>query len=206
VTAATMPGPLERPREFADNVYLMAHDKNSGKSHVAAPLTDLVMGAALIGEQAVQPAPGGQRLAQQLPASRVGQQVKAHQTRLPGGRLPVDVTAGATSAGGPRDVQREVITPKAGDVLLIDDEASVQFAGLRCLIFRVAKVREGATYRGWVWLKGYAIDRDGCAVEQREIFVQLKGLKRYRLPAAGKPADGPTRPATDNQVSLRRRP
>jgi hypothetical protein len=79
---------------------------------------------------------------------------------------------------------REVICPKPGDVLLIDDEASVQFAGLRYLIFRVTKIRDGTTYRGWVWLKGYALDHTGVAVEQREIFVQRAGLKRYRLPAS----------------------
>jgi hypothetical protein len=72
--------------------------------------------------------------------------------------------------------------PKPGDVLLIDDEASVQFAASRHLIFRVAKVREGTTYRGWVWLKGYVLDRQGQAVEQREIFVQIAGLKPAQVP------------------------
>jgi hypothetical protein len=89
----------------------------------------------------------------------------------------------------PSASQRDAITPKPGDVLLIDDEASVQFAGLRYLIFRVTKVDDRTTYRGWVWLKGYALDRRGRAVEQREIFVQRKGLKRHRIPtaAAGHP-------------------
>jgi hypothetical protein len=72
--------------------------------------------------------------------------------------------------------------PKPGDVLLVDDQASVQFAGLRHLIFRVAKVREGTTCHGWVWLKGYVLDRQGDAVEQREIFVQVAGLKPVQAP------------------------
>ncbi len=72
--------------------------------------------------------------------------------------------------------------PKPGDVLLVDDQASVQFAGLRQLIFRVAKVRDGITCHGWVWLKGYVLDRQGEAVEQREIFVQVAGLKPVQAP------------------------
>jgi hypothetical protein len=72
--------------------------------------------------------------------------------------------------------------PTPGDVLVIDDQASVQFAGLRRLVFRVAKVREGTTCHGWVWLKGYVLDGQGDAVEQREIFVQVAGLKPAQVP------------------------
>jgi hypothetical protein len=71
--------------------------------------------------------------------------------------------------------------PKPGDVLLVDDQASVQFAGLRHLIIRVGKVRECTTYQGWVWLRGYVLDRQGTAVEQREIFAKVAGLKPAKL-------------------------
>lgn len=65
-----------------------------------------------------------------------------------------------------------------GDLLRIDDRASVQFAGDRALIFRVVSVCPKSTYTGWVWLTGYVIDRRGQATDRREIFVQLAGLHR----------------------------
>lgn len=82
--------------------------------------------------------------------------------------------------------------PKAGDLLWIDGRASVQFGGDRALIFRVTKVDEKATYAGWVWLRGYVLDRSGKAIEQRDIFVQLNGLRELvrrpnRRPAVRRP-------------------
>ncbi len=77
--------------------------------------------------------------------------------------------------------------PEPGDVLLIDDDASVQFAGRRYLIFRVTQVDDRETYHGWVWLKGYALRRNGTAIEKREIFVQRKGLKQAPVPYPVRP-------------------
>ncbi|MFY1635088.1 hypothetical protein ACN27F_17745 [Solwaraspora sp. WMMB335] len=70
--------------------------------------------------------------------------------------------------------------PKPGDVLVIGRQASVQFADDRGFRFRVISVDRQWTYQGWVWLAGYVINRDGNAVDRREIFVQRRGL--YRLP------------------------
>ncbi|MDG4789306.1 hypothetical protein O7626_25840 [Micromonospora sp. WMMD1102] len=67
--------------------------------------------------------------------------------------------------------------PRPGDVLLLDGRASVQFADDRALVLRVTSVSERATYYGWCWLTGYALDRAGAAVERREVFVQLAGLR-----------------------------
>jgi hypothetical protein len=77
--------------------------------------------------------------------------------------------------------------PEPGDVLLIDDEASVQFVGLRYLIFRVTQVYDRTTYDGWVWLKGYALDRNARVIEQRKIFVQRRGLKQAPIPYPVRP-------------------
>ncbi|MGR6320463.1 hypothetical protein Q2K19_23525 [Micromonospora soli] len=68
--------------------------------------------------------------------------------------------------------------PQPGDLLRIDGRASVQFAGDRALTFRVVAVCPRPTYTGWVWLTGYVIDRRGQAVDRREVFVQLAGLRR----------------------------
>jgi len=70
--------------------------------------------------------------------------------------------------------------PHPGDVLVVDDRASVQFAGPRRLVFRVISVRQEATYQGWVWIAGYVLDGSGAAVGRREIFVRLEGLRRVR--------------------------
>lgn len=69
---------------------------------------------------------------------------------------------------------------RPGDVLLVDRNASVQFAGDRALLLRVISVCDKPTYRGWCWLTGYVIDRTGQALERREIFVQTAGLRLVR--------------------------
>ncbi len=55
--------------------------------------------------------------------------------------------------------------------------ASVQFAAGRSITFRVTKVDDRPTYRGWIWLTGYEIDRKGAAVCKRDVFVQVSGLR-----------------------------
>lgn len=71
--------------------------------------------------------------------------------------------------------------PRPGDVLIVDGQASVQFAYGRTLLFRVISVDPKPTYAGWAWLTGYALDDTGDAVERREIFVRKDGLRRVRL-------------------------
>jgi len=70
--------------------------------------------------------------------------------------------------------------PRPGDLVLVSGTASVQFAGDRALVLRVISVCEKPTYHGWIWLTGYVLDRQGRAVERREIFVQLAGLRPRR--------------------------
>ncbi|TWJ21628.1 hypothetical protein [Micromonospora endolithica] len=67
--------------------------------------------------------------------------------------------------------------PSPGDLLVVDGRASVQFAGIRALTFRVVSVCDQPTYAGWVWLAGYVIDRAGRATARREVYVQLAGLR-----------------------------
>lgn len=80
--------------------------------------------------------------------------------------------------------------PQVGQVLDVGPDASVQFSGACRLLFRVIRVMEketSQTYDGWAWIEGYQLDRAGIAVERREIFVQLAGLRlvpeRPRTPA-----------------------
>jgi hypothetical protein len=67
--------------------------------------------------------------------------------------------------------------PEPGDVLLIGERASVQFAGDRGLILRLISPAGEPTCDGWIWLTGYVLDRRGQAVAKREIYVQLAGLR-----------------------------
>ena len=67
--------------------------------------------------------------------------------------------------------------PKAGDVVLVGPRASVQFARGRGFAFRITTVPPYAAARGWIWLRGYVLDRYGNAVQQREIYVCLAGLR-----------------------------
>ncbi|MFY1635301.1 hypothetical protein ACN27F_18840 [Solwaraspora sp. WMMB335] len=71
---------------------------------------------------------------------------------------------------------RSPTDPRPGDELIIDGQASVQFAAGRGFRFRVTAVDKRQTYRGWLWLGGYVLAPDGEARERREIFVQRAGL------------------------------
>lgn len=67
------------------------------------------------------------------------------------------------------------MTPRAGDILHVTREASVQFA--TPIFFRVIRVHDWPTYDGWLWLDGYQLNAAGDAVERRSIFVQSGGLR-----------------------------
>jgi len=71
--------------------------------------------------------------------------------------------------------------PKPGEVVTLDQTASVQFAGANSCRFRVTHIDDRSTYAGWVWLCGYVLDRHGRAIARREVFVQIAGLQRHQL-------------------------
>lgn len=71
---------------------------------------------------------------------------------------------------------------KAGDVLIVDRAASVQFR--RPIRFRLIRVLDWITYDGWVWLDGYELDARGDAVARRSIFVMKAGLRSAPAPVA----------------------
>ncbi|MEV6970172.1 hypothetical protein AB0M47_34190 [Hamadaea sp. NPDC051192] len=75
------------------------------------------------------------------------------------------------------------MTPKAGDILHVTRDASVQFA--TAIFFRVIRVHDWPTYDGWLWLDGYQLNAAGDAVERRSIFVQGNGLRQVRQNPAG---------------------
>jgi hypothetical protein len=67
--------------------------------------------------------------------------------------------------------------PRSGDTLYLDARASVQFAGDRAIWFRVIRPLDVVCTRGWVWLDGFELSPHGDALERREVFVQLDGLR-----------------------------
>ncbi|WP_431729829.1 hypothetical protein [Verrucosispora sp. TAA-831] len=78
------------------------------------------------------------------------------------------------------------MAPRAGDLLLIGPQASVQFR--RPILFRVIRVLTWTTYDGWIWLEGYQLDMRGVAVTRRAVFVQPAGLRTAPTPVAtGRP-------------------
>jgi hypothetical protein len=91
-----------------------------------------------------------------------------------------------------------VRVPRPGDVVLLGAAASVQFAADRAIVLRVTRVDFEKTYDGWTWLVGYVLNQRGRAVERREVFVQLAGIRTPR-PAgrrngrSGRPPDAPGR-------------
>jgi len=81
------------------------------------------------------------------------------------------------------DSREGTVTPKAGDILHVTRDASVQFA--TPIFFRVIRVHDWPTYDGWLWLDGYQLNAAGDAVERRSIFVQVNGLRQIRQNQAG---------------------
>ncbi|NUT31465.1 MAG: hypothetical protein HOV79_00170 [Hamadaea sp.] len=100
------------------------------------------------------------------------------------------------------------MTPKAGDILHVTREASVQFA--TAIFFRVIRVHDWPTYDGWLWLDGYQLNAAGDAVERRSIFVQGNGLRMVKqspAPAgnAGTAGFGPATQRAHGRTSLQDR-
>ncbi|MFI7573765.1 hypothetical protein [Micromonospora sp. NPDC049497] len=94
---------------------------------------------------------------------------------------------------------------KPGDVLLIGEACSVQFAGDRALRLRLVSVDPRSTYHGWVWLTGYVLNDKGLAVDKREVYVQRAGVRVQRAAPAPR-LRRPTRPAVVPNVHQDRRP
>lgn len=93
-----------------------------------------------------------------------------------------------------------------GDVLLIGQACSVQFAGDRALRLRLVSAGTVDPYTGWVWLTGYVLNDRGTAVDKREVFVMRAGI-RLALPApTPAPRSKPTQSAAIPNVSQDRRP
>ncbi|MET8358645.1 hypothetical protein [Micromonospora sp. NPDC005171] len=77
-------------------------------------------------------------------------------------------------------------TLKPGDLLMIDEACSVQFARDRPLRLRLVSVDPRPTYHGWVWLTSYVLNDKGLAIDKREVFVQQAGIRALRAaPAPG---------------------
>jgi hypothetical protein len=77
-----------------------------------------------------------------------------------------------TTSPGPAPAH--AAAPRAGDVLLITQAASVQFAVP--ILFRVIRPHDWSTSTGWIWLDGYQLNAAGDAVARRSIYVQIAGL------------------------------
>lgn len=67
---------------------------------------------------------------------------------------------------------------RAGDVILLDRHASVQF-GQEEIRLRVIR-EQAAQTDGWVWIDGYQLDDHGAALERRSVFVQHDALRPHR--------------------------
>ncbi|WP_433535367.1 hypothetical protein ACQPZK_25450 [Micromonospora sp. CA-249363] len=65
---------------------------------------------------------------------------------------------------------------KAGDVVLIGPECSVQFSGDRALRVRLVSIGALDPYHGWVWVTGYILDAKGMATDKREVYVRSAGI------------------------------
>ncbi|MGC4810797.1 hypothetical protein ACLQ29_09745 [Micromonospora sp. DT228] len=66
---------------------------------------------------------------------------------------------------------------KAGDVVFVGPDCSVQFTGDRALLMRLMSIGEDDPYNGWVWIAGYMLDARGMATAKRELYVIKSGLR-----------------------------
>ncbi|MBQ1017337.1 hypothetical protein KBX71_05585 [Micromonospora sp. D93] len=70
-----------------------------------------------------------------------------------------------------------MVAVKAGDVVFIGPDCSVQFTGDRALMMRLGSIGEVDPYNGWVWVSGYVLDARGLATAKRELYVIKAGLR-----------------------------
>lgn len=70
--------------------------------------------------------------------------------------------------------------PHIGDLLLLTTAASVQFQ--RPVRLRVIRLLPLVTYVGWCWIRGYELDETGAALSERDLFVQITGLRYITEP------------------------
>jgi predicted RNA-binding protein with TRAM domain len=64
---------------------------------------------------------------------------------------------------------------EVGQIVHVGPSASVQFAGDRRLWLRITRI--GAVHDGMAWVRGYVVLPDGRAVERRDIYVIVDGLR-----------------------------
>lgn len=70
--------------------------------------------------------------------------------------------------------------PRAGDVLRLDRNVSVQF--VRPVTVRFIRIHDDQTpcvgaETGWRWLDVYELDRSGDAVDRRSIFIDVTAVR-----------------------------
>lgn len=93
--------------------------------------------------------------------------------------------------------------PESGDVIHITKAASVQFC--YPFLFRVISVDPRPTYEGWAWIHGYELNSAGEAVERRELFVQVAGLRPHTKASKKRPAK-PRQPVKQLPIPQQRTP
>lgn len=71
--------------------------------------------------------------------------------------------------------------PRSGDLIYLDGSASPQFA-TRAIQVRVIRVLDLKTYIGWTWLVGYQLNERGEAIEQRQLFLRVAGIRILPCP------------------------
>ncbi|WP_232510840.1 hypothetical protein [Micromonospora maris] len=86
---------------------------------------------------------------------------------------PATPTPGAREDGTPRVVP---------GVYLLTQEASPQFA--KPITVRVIReLTDRNSFHGWAWIQAYVLDRNGDAVQRRELFVRPVGLRPVPPPS-----------------------
>ncbi|GIG57162.1 hypothetical protein Lfu02_15340 [Longispora fulva] len=67
-------------------------------------------------------------------------------------------------------------TPKPGDVLILDREASPQFTGLAMRVRVIKAVERRSSVSGWASFEVYQLDQHGEAVARRSVFLHVAAL------------------------------
>jgi hypothetical protein len=91
--------------------------------------------------------------------------------------------------------------PRSGDLLRIGKAASVQFAADRGFPARVVRVLDWPCDAGYVWLDVYQLSPAGDAVDRRQIYVRVDGLRL--LPTLGRTAPVTRPPGNRSGVTPR---
>jgi len=110
----------------------------------------------------------------------INRQLRASSTCTPPGSPPPSNSPCISTGQAAMTTDRRAVTPLerlSGHTVLIGRACGVQFGDGRHLVLRVIDAEPSKYWDGMAWISGYVLDTGGKAVDKREVYVIVDGLR-----------------------------